>query len=473
MKLNSGGFKDGGKERIIHTQNGNSGKFDIHTHISQLFDISDLSDSQIYILANLSLFPADGVEKKLFYDWCRLDTYEDINVLVEYGWITQSQFTYVALHPVISDVMRNILEQNLHLCETLLESANEYIRNVFPCETAEVRNRFIEIAATICSCLVKFKRFPYEGIVFINLCSGYISEYQLLTYSQWLQYQKKAIREYQLQGYCCDEYYLALHNNLACLYHDAGDLKRAEKYYNKVLKEAFRGGMENSPYCRSVRNNLATLYSDRGAHGHAKEIYESIIQMQSSQDIPAIKLATTYDNLGLAYQNLEQYSDAIKAHLEAQKILQAAGYDKSVHMAISYDNLGSAYQDLHDYSNAEIYFKKSLCLWQKLVGNDSVDTARAYHALGITYRDTEKYHDALHCFQSAIGIFEKGGNRYLQEVARTYSALGKTYEKQKLYMLADECYNKAIFIRTNCLGEEHELTKLVKERLNNLRQLID
>ena len=52
--------------------------------------------------------------------------------------------------------------------------------------------------------------------------------------------------------------------------------------------------------------------------------------------------------------------------------------------------------------------------------------------------------------------------------ARALSALGKLYEMQEQKTTAIRCYEKCLEIRHKTLGENHESTILVRDRLANL-----
>lgn len=469
-KLNAGGFSESGRERVIHAKDGLNTKMNIHAHIRHLFDISELSKEQVYVLANLSLIPPTGIAKNQFHDWCKLDSYEDINNLTESGWIRQDEESkLISLHAVIADVMLDELEQDFSVCEEMIESANKYIRGDWFCADAVSRNRFVEVADSLCSRLASYDDFPFYGVEFVNLCASRIFRFGSI--SKWIQYVRKAMQVYRLHVQHIDTQTLVMFNTLALLYHENGQLKTARKYYHRVLKEASFLWKNRDPLSQTVYNNLATLYMDMGEPGRAAKCLEKVVNQKELLPYETVlSKATSYDNLGMVYEEMTNYSDAIAAYLRAQKLLVSAGYEKSEDMAISCGHLGSLYFDLDDYDNAEIYQKKALKIWQESFGENYIDTAHAYYDLGLLYREKGKYQEAVENLKKSINAYNHSGVDVQKYVAKAYSTLGKTYVELKDFSSAEEYYRKSLSIRIHLYGENHELVHLVQDRINKLQE---
>lgn len=467
-KLNSGGFSNSGRERIVHSKDGASPKQNIYEHIRRLFDVSELSESQVYVLANLSLLPPSGIDKRQFHDWCKLDSYEDINMLTESGWVRQDEDgKIISLHPVVADVMLDELEQDLSICDDFLGSASNYIRNDFVCADAYSRNQFYALADFVCAKFVGYDDFPFCGVEFINLCSTRFVRFGSI--SKWIRYERKAMQVYRLHIQYIDVQTLVMFSNLAILFHENGQLKTAEKYYHRVLKEASFLWDNRDSLSQTVYNNLATLYLDIGKPGRAKSCLEKAIQQKEAlPDESSESLSTSYDNLGRAYEELELYPDAIAAYRTAQEILSSAGLEMSEGMAISYGHLGSLYYDLDDYDNAEIYQKKALKIWQASFGDNHIDTAFAYYDLGLLYREKGQFERALKHLSRALSAFKFSDVATQEDVAKVYSALGKTYVELKNYNAAEECYANALKIRQKLFDPLHPSLVLLQERIQEL-----
>ena len=106
-----------------------------------------------------------------------------------------------------------------------------------------------------------------------------------------------------------------------------------------------------------------------------------------------------YNNLGLAYLNLEEFQTAV-------------GYlNKAIELdsnyAMAYYNLGIAYMGLEEFDESIVNYNTAIKLNSSYVG--------AYYNRGLVYQEQGKRREALEDFRSAASIFEKSGNlTYLQ-----------------------------------------------------------
>lgn len=470
-KLGTGGFRTSGRERVIHVKDGMHPKLNIHDHIRRLFNVLELNDEQVYILANLSLMPPSGVSAELFHDWCKLDGYEDINELAESGWLRQDpEADLISLHPVIADVMLEELEADSELCIPAVRALNEYLRHDLACADADSRHRFTMIIRAICDKLIKFEDFPFASVEFLNLCSSYFTIHSKSR--KWIRYLKKACQVYRLHIQKVDGYALVMFANMGLLYHENGNLKQAEQYYKRVLKESVFVGDEVETVVATTYNNLATLYMDIEKWKHAEEMLKKAISIKESlPDEPPVGIATLYDNLGTVYQELEQYPKAVSAYEKAQEILHLCGYGRSEDQAINYEHLGDLYSEMVDYVQAEEYMIKALDLWRTCFGENSIDTANAYRALGLLYRNTARYDKAIEHLTASLNINKATGNDALEGAAKAHSALGKTYVELGDFDSAETCYRQALSIRSRLYAQDDESIQLVLERMDELQKL--
>ena len=112
-KLKNGGISDSGKEKVRTAKDGDISVHSTYEHVQALFDLSELGESEKYVLANLSLIPYTGISAELFCEWCEIDNFDVINNLVVEGWIRwDKEKDYISLHPVISTCLQGIVSIN-------------------------------------------------------------------------------------------------------------------------------------------------------------------------------------------------------------------------------------------------------------------------------------------------------------------------------------------------------------------------
>lgn len=121
-------FSDIGREKITLNKNNEIRNNSAYELIKSIFDVSNVTDHELYILKNLSFFSSSGIHTKCFARWCGLETFDDVNELTEKGWINcDYEADCIALHPVISAVVRSSAGPDTTWMEPLLiNSLKEY-----------------------------------------------------------------------------------------------------------------------------------------------------------------------------------------------------------------------------------------------------------------------------------------------------------------------------------------------------------
>ena len=128
----------------------------------------------------------------------------------------------------------------------------------------------------------------------------------------------------------------------------------------------------------AAHTSLGNLYQGIGENGRAVKEYEDAIQLAAELD-DKVSLGWNHGNLGNALLGLYQRDKALH-HLF--KALDMAVEHETTPQAIgrAYNNLGTAYQAINDYSEAEKHY--DLALAQAIYGNDIPGQARVYGNIG-------------------------------------------------------------------------------------------
>eukprot|EP00731_Ephydatia_muelleri_P037038 Em0384g3a len=149
-----------------------------------------------------------------------------------------------------------------------------------------------------------------------------------------------------------------------------------------------------APYSKSrlpVHNSLGNLLQSMGDYTGALQEYKEAVKL--GEDLNnLICLSWAHGNMGNAHLGLHQ-KDAALHHLK--KALALTIEHETTPQAISraYNNLGTAYQSLEDFKGAEDNF--NLALNQAIYGNDVAGQARARGNLGNLLMLKKKYERAV------------------------------------------------------------------------------
>eukprot|EP00731_Ephydatia_muelleri_P036531 Em0272g4a len=147
--------------------------------------------------------------------------------------------------------------------------------------------------------------------------------------------------------------------------------------------EAFRNAIHHAPDINSrlpVHNSLGNLFQSMGDYTEALQEYKKAVKLgEELNDL--VSLGWAYGNMG-------------NAHLEHESTPQA--------ISRAYNNLGTAYQSLEDFKGAEENF--NLALDQAVYGNDVAGQARARGNLGNLLMLNKKYERAVEQYSEVFRL---------------------------------------------------------------------
>lgn len=219
---------------------------------------------------------------------------------------------------------------------------------------------------------------------------------------------------------------------------------------------------------RAALENLGAAYVKLEHYRPAIAALEACLQLTG---LDAVREARVRSNLGLAYQALGNYPQAIQLHRQAGKLLYAAGDRQALGQVLS--NLGNAFAALGDDTNALIAYRQSLKLAQQT--HDSVGTSTALNNLGFVHLNLGQYDRAFTFFEESLRLNRTIANRAGQ--ASTLLNIGSTYHALNAIAKAQTFYQQALVI-ARAIGDRQRESEalsslgLVLEDLNQFPQAI-
>ena len=111
--------KEGMNEKFLMPNLGGT-SMDFSHFIQKLFDVSKLTENEKYIMLCLSLMPISGVDKKSFKEWCDLEDYNDMNVLIDRSWIRELD-GILSMHTLVKEAVHCNCKPDLRKYRRLLE----------------------------------------------------------------------------------------------------------------------------------------------------------------------------------------------------------------------------------------------------------------------------------------------------------------------------------------------------------------
>ncbi len=490
-KLNNGGLKNSGFEKI---RVGNSKEHNAYSYIHTLFDIYELSEDERYILLNLSLIPPTGISTEIFYKWCELSTYDNINSLVASGWINHDEvYDTISLHPVVADIMLDELEKQVSTADKFF---NSYIKQcIVKEETSDLAWEKMRIIYEYANKkLTRFNSLSETAVFFIWDSIRYFSKHG--NFKTNLRYLENIVENFSQKIsilnlvslnieigrlYCEIDNYseakrilsraeeLFKSNNLpvnilariyvaqASIYDKLGAFSEAAIIIKKALQIHILDYDKNFLTIASDYEILSILYRKLSDFKQAEEIGKKSLNMTIGRfGEHHINCASKYFTLGTLYADLARYKESIVFLKKAQNIWISIYGEKNSLVVQSYGNLAEVFRRIGDYEKAEEYHKKSLNLRVTLWGRNSSRTAQAYNNLSCLYSELQKHEIAETYLKKAIDINKQLYGEQHDKIATNKQNLGVLYRNQGDYNGAIAEISKALDIYISLYGNEHE-----------------
>lgn len=222
------------------------------------------------------------------------------------------------------------------------------------------------------------------------------------------------------------------------------ELSRSLEYAETAVEVAEK--MENSKVLSKSLMNIGNVYFNQGFFELALRQYNRYYEIQKQEN--NIKgIASALINLGAISLNLEDFEKAKSNCREAirtfELLQQKSGKEKYVYEIVtSYNNLGIACQNLKEHAAAEEYYKKGVGMVVKTQGPSTL-LANLYNNLASLYLDQKRLDEAYtaitEALQIRIEIADKNGqSQSYRTLAIYYQEKGDTAKaKDYLYKSID------------------------------------
>ncbi len=304
------------EDKIKAFKDGQSSNATYYYHIHTLFSLYSLSQEQKGIMRNLCFLPSGGISARFWAEWLQLRNLNDINDLIETGFVQSSLRRTISLHPMIQEIAVSETAPSVTSCHTLLDSLQKiclmhgievsYYKKIF--QTVENIMLFIE------------KDDIPQYLLFLEDVFPYMEKYH------YQKGMKKIIQE--LQHFVKASTYVTASNRALLLdYQAALEIKteKAIKLEKEALAQIKETTKENAHLVSNLHSNLGGLYRINGQLDLAKKHMEMGISLleqyqllYTNDSIPQINnyavLLTEMQEPALALSSLQKLAQIIKEY---------------------------------------------------------------------------------------------------------------------------------------------------------------
>lgn len=347
QRLNSSGISGIGISKVDIGKDNRFKSQSAYDHIKALFDLSVFektnNENALYVLANLSLIPHTGIERKLFAKWCELNKHggnDCIKNLIKSGWV-KNVGKCILLHPVVSEVVMESLDCSF---------VNQMLRNykmelIFWQSSNDERKLLLKKCAYRISHVLQGKKYKTEIIV--DLLDDLAQFFFQKAYD--VKAAKNAILSARTKA---DE---IIDFDKAKRLHIEGD-------YGVICDQ------------------LGEITQDKREHANAIKIYNDILSNKNISLMDDDFIAIIEQNIACAYDNLGDYERAILHYKKSVdiRINQPPTESNDLELAKTLNNIGIMYRKKDEYDNALEFYEKSFAVAKKY-GLQTERVAKLYH----------------------------------------------------------------------------------------------
>jgi tetratricopeptide (TPR) repeat protein len=235
-----------------------------------------------------------------------------------------------------------------------------------------------------------------------------------------------------------------------------GDYNKALEFFERCLGMRLKSLGPDHPDVATSYNNIGLVWDNKGEYDKALEFYERCLGIRLKNfgpDHPSF--ATSYNNIGAVWNNKGEYNKALEFYDHCLGIeLKGLGPDHPS-VARSYNNIGLVWYNKGEYDKALEFHERCLGILLKSLGPDHPYVAISNDNIGLVWNNKGEYDKALEFYQRSLDIRLRILGPDHPYVATSYNNIGLAWDNKGEYDKALEFYQHSLDIRLRILGLDH------------------
>ena len=339
-------------------KDGQSSKATYYNHIHTLFSLYSLSQKQQDIMCNMCFLPSSGISARIFSKWLKLSTLNDVNDLIETGFVQENIRHSISLYPLIQEIAVSETRPSITTCHTLLDSLQKiclmhgvkisYYKKLF--QTVENIMQLIE------------KDDISQYLLFLENIFPYMEKYHYQKgMTEIIQELKRLVKT--------DNHGTASDRALLLDYQATMETKplKAIQLEKEALSQIKETTKDNAHLVSNLHANLGGLYRIQGQIESAREHMETGISLleeyellYTNDSIPQIS------NYAALLAEIQEPERAISSLQKLARIIKEYNSDHCLDYAQIQESLGNIYLITANISQARTHFKKALKIYEDI-----------------------------------------------------------------------------------------------------------
>ena len=346
------------EDKISAIKDGQNSKATYYNHIHTLFSLYSISVEQQEIMRNLCFLPPAGISARIFADWLGLTDLNDINDLIETGFVQATTRHTISLHPMIQEIALSETKPSVTGCHTLLNSLQKiclmhgtevsYYKKLF--QTVGNIMRMIE------------KDDPTKYLLFLEDIFPYMEKYRYKKGMKEIICEMKQLLKGNGNGADTDRALLLDYQ--ACMETKPEKAIKLEKEALAQIKEITE---DNAHLVSNLHANLGGLYRMNGQAELAKEHMEKgIFLLEQYQLLYTNDSIPQINNYAALLTELQEPERAMAALQKLAQIIKEYNSDTCLDYAQVQESMGNICLITANISQAKTHFKKAMKIYENV-----------------------------------------------------------------------------------------------------------
>ena len=368
------------EDKISAIKDGQTNKATYYNHIHTLFALYTISQEQQDIMRDLCFLPPAGISARIFADWLGLTTLNDINDLIETGFVQANTRHTISLHPMIQEIAFSETKPAVTTCHNLL-NALETICLMHGTEVSYYKKLF-QTVENVMQMINKDDLPRY--LLFIEDVFPQMEKYH------YIKGMKAIIKEMALllkdKTIGADTDRALLLDYQACI---APNHEKAIRLEKEALAKIKVITEDNIRTVSNLHMNLGSLYRLNSQAILAREHMEKAIflieQYQLCYNHDSI---THYLNYAVLLKDLHDTKRALTVLQKLAQIIKKGNSDTCLDYALVQESMGNLFLLTANLPQANIHYQKALEIYANVWNDDPDLIEKKYQEIQEQYLQT-------------------------------------------------------------------------------------
>ena len=346
------------EDKISAIKDGQNSKATYYNHIHTLFSLYSISVEQQEIMRNLCFLPPAGISARIFADWLGLTDLNDINDLIETGFVQATTRHTISLHPLIQEIALSETKPSVTACHTLLDSLQK-ICLMHGTEVSYYKKLF-QTVGNIMRMMEKDDLTKY--LLFLEDVFPYMEKYRYRKGMKEIILEMKQLLKGNENGSATDRALLLDYQ--ACMETKPEKAIKLEKEALAQIKEITE---DNAHLVSNLYANLGGLYRMNGQAELAKEHMEKgIFLLEQYQLLYTNDSIPQINNYAALLTELQEPERAMAALQKLAQIIKEYNSDTCLDYAQVQESMGNICLITANISQAKTHFKKAMKIYENV-----------------------------------------------------------------------------------------------------------